>query len=54
MTEVTEEAGSSEDEGDSDEEMSEAPSTGPAETRQSVEPVIDEDGFELVQKRRRK
>lgn len=48
VREVIEEAGSSEGEDDSDEEMSEAPSTEP---RQQLEPVIDEEGFELVQKR---
>lgn len=51
VREVIEEAGSSEDEDDSDEEMSEAPSTVPVEPRQQLEPVIDEEGFELVQKR---
>lgn len=49
VREVIEEAGSSEDESDSDEEMSEAPST--EEPRQRLEPTIDEEGFELVQKR---
>lgn len=48
VQEVIEEADSSEDEGDGDEEMTEAPSTEP---RQQLEPVIDEEGFELVQKR---
>lgn len=49
VQEVIEEAGSSEDEADSDEEMSEAPSA--EEPRQRLEPIIDEEGFELVQKR---
>lgn len=47
VEEVIEEADSSEGEGDSDEEMSEAP----VENRQRLGPAIDEEGFELVQKR---
>ncbi|TGZ84211.1 hypothetical protein EX30DRAFT_338757 [Ascodesmis nigricans] len=49
VQEIEEEAGSSEDE-DEDTEMQDAP-TAPAEPRQRIEPVVDEDGFELVQKR---
>lgn len=51
VREVIEEAGSSDDESDSDEEMSEAPEAVSEEPRQRLEPTIDEDGFELVQKR---
>lgn len=48
VREVIEKVGSSDN---GDEEMSEAPSPLPAEPRQQSKPVIDEEGFELVQKR---
>lgn len=48
VQEVEEEAGSSEDEEEgADTEMGEAP----AAPREKVEAVVDEDGFELVQKK---
>lgn len=52
VQEVEQEAGSSDEEDDVDEdtEMQDAPSA-PVEPRQRPEPVVDEDGFELVQKR---
>ena len=41
------------DEEDSDEEMGGASTAPAAVPRERPEPVIDDDGFELVQKRRR-
>lgn len=49
---MLEEADLGEDESDSDEEMSEAPcSAAPAQAKQRLERAVDEEGFELVQKR---
>jgi pre-rRNA-processing protein TSR2 len=55
VEEVEQEAGSSDDdeEEEEDEEMGDAP-TPATEPRERLERVVDEDGFELVQKGRRK
>jgi pre-rRNA-processing protein TSR2 len=50
---VDQDAGSSDDEEDGDEEMGDAPAPAPA-ARERPAPEIDEEGFETVRSRRRR
>jgi pre-rRNA-processing protein TSR2 len=53
VQEVNQDADSG-DEADFDEEMGDAPTSAPSHPRERQERVVDDDGFELVQKPRRR